>query len=64
MKKVLAPELSELLLKTVEVYNRYRSPEAAAKLLRLQEDGFIIAFQGSFCKSCGVQDYLKTLSTN
>ena len=32
MKKVLDPELSELLLKTVEAYNRYRSPEAAAKL--------------------------------
>ena len=59
MKKVQDPELSALLLKTVEVYNRYRSPEAAAKLLRLQEDGFIIAFQGSFCKSCGVQDYFE-----
>jgi len=59
MKKVLDPELSELLLKTVEVYNRYRSPEATAKLFRLEEDGFIIEFERSFCQSCGVQDYFE-----
>ena len=59
MKKVLGSELSKLILRTVEVYNRYRSPEATAKLLRLEEDGFTIEFEGSFCQSCGVQDYFE-----
>ena len=59
MKKALSSELSKLILRTVEVYNRYRSPEAKAKLLKLKEDGFIIEFEGSFCQSCGVQDYFE-----
>lgn len=59
MKKVLGSELSKLILRTVEVYNRYRSPEATAKLLKLEEDGFTIEFEGSFCQSCGVQDYFE-----
>lgn len=59
MKKALGPELSKLILRTVEVYNRYRSPEATAKLLKLEEDGFAIEFEGSFCQSCSVQDYFE-----
>jgi len=59
MKKVLANELSKLILRTVEVYNRYRSPEATAKLLKLEEDSVTIEFEGSFCQSCGVQDYFE-----
>jgi len=59
MKKVPAPELRKLILRTVEVYNRYRSPEATAKLLKREEDGFTIEFEGSFCQSCGVQDYFE-----
>jgi len=59
MKKVRSPELRKLVLGTVEVYNRYRSPEATAKLLELEEDGFTIAFEGPFCQSCGVQDYFE-----
>jgi len=59
MKSVASSELAKLILRTVEVYNRYRSPEATAKLLNLEEDGFTIEFKGSFCQSCGVQDYFE-----
>ena len=59
MKKVLGSELRKLILRTVEVYNRYRSPEATVKLLKLEEEGFTIEFEGSFCQSCGVQDYFE-----
>jgi len=59
MKKALDSELKKLILRTVEVYNRYRSPEATAKLLKLEEDGFTIQFEGTFCQSCGVQDYFE-----
>ena len=59
MKSVASSELVKLILRAVEVYNRYRSPEATAKLLKLEEDGFTIEFKGSFCQSCGVQDYFE-----
>jgi len=59
MKSVAGSELAKLVLRAVEVYNRYRSPEATAKLLKLEEDGFTIEFEGSFCQSCGVQDYFE-----
>ena len=59
MEEVPSSELSKLVLKAVEVYNRYRSPEATAKMLELEENGFIIEFEGSFCQGCGVQDYFE-----
>jgi len=59
MKKVLGPELGKLVTRTVEIYNRYRSPEATAKLLNLEEDDVTIEFEGPFCQSCGVQDYFE-----
>ena len=51
--------LKELVLKAVASYNRYRSPEAVAKLVKLQKDKFIIEFSGPFCLSCGVSDYFE-----
>jgi hypothetical protein len=59
MKRVVSSELVDLILRAVEVYNRYRSPEATAKLLKFEEDGFTIEFEGLFCQSCGVQDYFE-----
>ena len=59
MKSIASTDLSKLVLRTIEVYNRYRSPEAMAKLLKLEKDSFIIEFEGSFCQSCGVQDYFE-----
>lgn len=59
MKSIGSTDSSELVLRTIEVYNRYRSPEATAKLLKLEKDGFTIEFEGGFCQSCGVQDYFE-----
>jgi len=59
MKSITGTDLSKFVLRTIEVYNRYRSPEATAKLLKLEKDGFTIEFEGSFCQSCGVQDYFE-----
>jgi hypothetical protein len=59
MKNIADTDLRELVLKTIEIYNRYRSPEAMAKLLKLEKDGFTVEFEGSFCQSCGVQDYFE-----
>ena len=41
------------------LYNRYRSPEAVAKVVTVATDRVTITFSGSFCYSCGVVDYLE-----
>jgi hypothetical protein len=52
-------ELEELVRKAVILYNRYRSPEAVAKLVRVSPETVTIAFSGSFCYSFGVLDYVE-----
>ena len=52
-------ELEELIRKTTLLYNRYRSPEAIAKVVIVTPENVTIAFTGSFCYSCGVLDYLE-----
>jgi hypothetical protein len=52
-------ELEELIRKTVTLYNRFRSPEAVAKIVIVTPENVTIAFTGSFCYSCGVIDYLE-----
>ncbi len=53
------PELEEFLRKAVALYNRYRSPEAVAKLLHVSPETVTVSFSGSFCHSCGVLDYIE-----
>ena len=59
MEGVTGTNLNELVLKAIEVYNRYRSPEATAKLVRIEKDNFVIEFEGAFCLGCGVRDYFE-----
>ncbi len=59
MQSFSSNELNELLLRAIEVYNKYRSPEATAKLLEIEKDSFVLEFSGPFCQSCGVQDYFE-----
>jgi hypothetical protein len=54
-----SPELEEIVRRTVALYNRYRSPEAIAKLVRISSESVTIAFSGAFCYSCGVLDYIE-----
>ncbi|MEM0488544.1 MAG: hypothetical protein QXR17_04475 [Candidatus Bathyarchaeia archaeon] len=51
--------LKALILKAIEEYNRYRSPEAKAKLVEINGDEIILDIEGNFCCSCGVYDYLE-----
>ena len=53
------PELEDLVRQAIILYNRYRSPEAIAKLVSLSPENVTIAFSGSFCYSCGVLDYIE-----
>ena len=59
MKDIAGARLNDLVSRAIEVYNRYRSPEATAKLVEVEKDGFIIEFEGPFCMSCGVRDYFE-----
>jgi hypothetical protein len=51
--------LEGLVRKAVVFYNRYRSPEAFAKLVRVSPESVTVGFSGSFCYSCGVLDYVE-----
>jgi hypothetical protein len=59
MKDNAGAQLAGLVSRAIEVYNRYRSPEATAKLVGAEKDGFILDFEGPFCQSCGVNDYFE-----
>ena len=59
MSEIESDHLKNLVLRTIDIYNRYRSPETTAKLISVEKDDFIIDFEGSFCTSCGVRDYFE-----
>jgi len=52
-------DLREPVLKAIASYNRYRSPEAVAELVKLQKAKFIIELSGPFCLGCRVSDYFE-----
>jgi hypothetical protein len=52
-------ELEEFIRSTVALYNRFRSPEAFAKVVIVTPEMITISFSGSFCYSCGVMDFLE-----
>ena len=51
--------LTKLLELAVKRYNRYRGIESKARLLRVDNDTVIIAFEGSFCTTCGINDWVE-----
>jgi len=65
------PELEQILVKTISLYNRLRSPEITAKLVSVTPVNVKVSFSGGFCYGCGIMDYVdgfakqfKTLSGN
>ena len=52
-------ELEELVRRAILLYNRYRSPEAVAKVVGVTPDVVTLSISGSFCYSCGVLDYVE-----
>jgi len=59
MAEIDSVHLKNLVLRTIDVYNKYRSPETTAKLVAVEKDGFTLDFEGSFCATCGVRDYFE-----
>ncbi len=54
-------DIKRRLSQAIKEYNKYRSPEATAKLLDYREDEFIVEFRGPFCKTCGFYDWFDDL---
>jgi len=52
-------ELEEFIRKAILLYNRYRSPEAVAKVVSVSPENVTLSFSGAFCYSCGVIDYVE-----
>ena len=57
--EIIRLPIQKLIFRSIDLYNRYRSPEEKAKLLELKEDSFTLEFEGPFCHSCGVQYYFE-----
>jgi len=51
--------LESAIQKALKDYNRYRSPEATAKIVEISNNQLTMDFEGSFCVGCGVTDYLE-----
>lgn len=51
----------EKIGKAIEEFNKYRSPEANARLISRDVKSFIVEFTGPFCTTCGFYDYFDDL---
>ena len=47
--------------RAIEEYNRYREPEARARLVSLDAQGLWVEFTGTFCRTCGAYDWYEDL---
>jgi len=52
-------DIVKLLEKAVELYNRYRSPEAIASIVGIEGNFIVMKFTGHFCVTCGVIDWVE-----
>lgn len=51
-------KLRKAVERAIEEYNKYRSPEATARLVKLENGEVVIVFEGSFCETCGVNEWV------
>ncbi len=47
----------------IERFNKYRSPEANAKILEIDDKKALVEISGPFCTSCGIFDYFEDIAT-
>ncbi len=53
--------MRNLVLRGIEQYNKYRYPEAEARLVDINNDVIIVEFRGPFRYTCGVVDWIEDL---
>lgn len=49
------------IIDAIKNYNRYRSPEATAEIIGYKDNVLTVRFTGSFCFTCGVNDWIEDL---
>jgi hypothetical protein len=54
-------KLRNKVIGAIRDFNKYRSPEATAKLLKFNKKEIVVDFTGIFCRSCGFYDYFDDL---
>jgi len=54
-------DFKKSIVEAIKTYNKYRSPEAEAKLIKYMNNELLIEFKGPFCQGCGVYDYFEDL---
>jgi len=54
-------DVVEVVKEAVEAYNRYRTPEARARVVKVSGNDVTIEFTGPFCSSCGLYDWVEDL---
>jgi len=47
------------IIKAIIFYNKYRFPEAHVELIGLEEERVIVKFEGTFCETCGVNNWVE-----
>ncbi len=52
-------DISDVAHRAANLYNRYRSPEARAEVVEARGDTIIVRFKGSFCRTCGIRDWVE-----
>ncbi|MEL9939980.1 MAG: hypothetical protein QW632_04330 [Ignisphaera sp.] len=52
-------DLSNLLKEAIEIYNSYRGKESNARVLKIEGDEVWVLFEGHFCYTCGVNDWVE-----
>jgi len=53
--------LLDVFSRAVEEYNRYRSPEAIARIEFVEGRRIYVSFTGSYCETCGLYDWIEDL---
>lgn len=54
--------LKNKILEAIKEFNEFRSPEATAELISMNNDTIIVKMSGTYCRSCGLYDYFEDLS--
>ena len=61
MGGLVSLEVYRLVARGLDLYNRYRAPEARATLLSFDGEKLVVRFEGSFCETCGINDWVEDL---
>lgn len=54
-------EVYRLVRASVDLYNKYRSPESTASIVSIYGERLVVRFEGSFCHTCGINDWVEDL---